>query len=175
MENLRARFGYYTEYRFADDGILKVSLISISRLLALGFGGPFLTAPLFLIIVTFYPSGVPAGPLLTLLVALTMAVAIGPALFLIFWSIRARTRTSDTALPANSVKFIPYSKVKELRILGRQMSIVTEGKTYSAALRSNPTVNVRLLEQKLEGRLSYGVRDSGKVRRAKLEPPLSGI
>jgi hypothetical protein len=175
MENLRARFGYYTEYRFANDGILKVSLISASRLLAISFGGPFLIVPLFLITVTFYPSGVPAGPLLTLLVALTMAVTIGPALFLIFWSIRTRARTPDTALPANSVKFIPYSQVKELRILGRQMSIVTEAKTYSAALQSDSAMDVRLLEQKLEGRLSYGVRDSRKVRIAKLEGSLGSL
>jgi hypothetical protein len=45
-------------------GVLKVSLLSIPRMLAVTLGGPFPIVPFLLIVFTFYPSGVPAGPLL---------------------------------------------------------------------------------------------------------------
>ena len=176
MKALYARFGYYTQYRFTDDGVLKVSLMSMLRGFLIIMGGTFLgITPLFFISFTFYPNGVPAGPLLDALTGLTLVVGIGVPVGLLFWRVRVRARTPDNALPPKSVTFIPYSEIKDLRILGHQATIVTTSKKYIAILEPDSAAGIRSLEEMMAGRLSYGVQDLSKVRRGKLIGSLSSL
>jgi hypothetical protein len=176
MEDLYARFGYYTQYRFTKEGVLKVSLISMLRMFVIAMGGPFLVViPAFFISFTFYPNGVPAGPLLDLFVILTMVLGLGVPFLVIFWSVRVRARAPDNGLPPKSYRFIPYADIKELRIFGRQVTIVTASKKYTATLQGDSAARIRSLEEVMAGRLSYAVQDLGKIRRAKRSGSLGSL
>ncbi|MGA2663943.1 MAG: hypothetical protein ABSF83_03280 [Nitrososphaerales archaeon] len=154
---------------------MKVALLSVPRLLAFSFLGSLWIVPCFIIVFTFYPSGVPPGPLLSLFVALTMLVAVGLPVALIFWSVRSRARAPDDKLPRSAVKLIPYPQVTQLRVLGRQATIVTASKKYVCNLPPDYQRAMPILEGAMAGRLTSQAQNPSLLLRARRIGSLGGL